>query len=48
MQENLMSDEIKNVPELQCEEFVGMWVDHSDMQDSNVYVRKLRATEWMK
>jgi hypothetical protein len=43
-----MNNEIKNAPALQEEEFIGMWADRDDMQDSNVYIRKLRATEWMK
>lgn len=30
------------------EEFVGMWRDREDMQDSTNWVRKNRAAEWGK
>ena len=30
------------------EEFVGMWRDRADMQDSSAWVRNLRQQEWGK
>ena len=30
------------------ENFVGMWKDRQDMQDSSAFVRQLRETEWTK
>ncbi len=28
------------------EEFIGMWRDRKDMEDSTEWVRKIRKTEW--
>ncbi len=33
-------------PNLRDEPFVGLWKDRKEMQDSTVYVRKLRQQEW--
>ncbi len=34
--------------DLRQENFVGMWKDREDMQDSSAFVRNLRQTEWTK
>ena len=34
--------------DLSKEEFVGMWKDRKDIQDSSAFVRELRETEWTK
>jgi hypothetical protein len=33
-------------PRLIDEIFIGIWDDREDMQDSNAWVRKIRAGEW--
>ena len=42
----------KNAParktKLHDEEFIGMWQDREDMQDSTQWVRELRQNEWNK
>ncbi len=35
----------KRIP-LCDEEFVGMWKDREDLQDSNAWVRSIRKSEW--
>lgn len=32
----------------QAEEFLGMWRDRDDMQDSSAWVRQQRESEWVK
>jgi hypothetical protein len=31
---------------IEQEPFIGMWRDRSDMKDSTIWVRHLRAAEW--
>ncbi len=37
-----------NTPDLTAEEFVGMWRDREDMQDSTAWVRNVRQSHWNK
>ncbi len=34
--------------ELSSENFVGMWRDREDMQDSTAWVRRIRESEWAR
>ncbi len=34
--------------DLTTEEFVGMWRDREDMQDSTTWVRNIRGSHWSK
>jgi hypothetical protein len=34
--------------DLESEEFVGMWRDREDMQDSSAWVRNIRQSHWCK
>ena len=34
--------------DLLAENFVGMWKDREDLQDSSAFVRELRKKEWRK
>lgn len=45
------NDQAQSLPEnwdWSEEEFVGMWSDREDMQDSTAWVRNLRKQEWEK
>jgi hypothetical protein len=35
-------------PALAQDGFIGIWRDREDMQDSSVWVRKVREREWVK
>ena len=35
-----------DLPPFRDEEFVGIWKDRKDLEDSTMWVKKLRAEEW--
>ncbi len=37
-----------NTSDLAIEEFVGMWRDREDMQDSTAWIRRVRQSHWSK
>ena len=36
----------ENLPDIENEQFIGMWRNRHDMDDSRDWVRNLRQTEW--
>ncbi len=42
------SAKITTTSDLTTEEFVGMWRDREDMQDSTAWVRNVRQSHWGK
>ena len=42
------SSEPSATSDLAQDEFIGMWRDREDMQDSSAWVRDLREREWVK
>lgn len=37
----------KKITELENEQFVGIWENRTDMQDSTRWVKKIRQTDWV-
>lgn len=37
-----------NTSDLYAEDFVGIWRDHNDLNDSSAWVRHVREAEWTK
>lgn len=41
-------DNVKSLPDLKSEPFIGMWKDREDMEDSTAWVRNVRKEHWGK